>query len=87
MGNVLGVWAEVPTDPATAADRLAVQRLLHVLTRDERSVLVALYGLGDGPALSYDEVAQRLGVSSSTVRRHERAALDRLRGSAAEDAA
>jgi len=83
----LGVWAEVPADPATAADRLAVQRLLHVLTRDERSVLVALYGLGDGPALSYDEVAQRLGVSSSTVRRRERAALDRLRGSAAEDAA
>jgi RNA polymerase sigma factor (sigma-70 family) len=82
-----GAWAEVRASPANTADRLGVQRLLHALSREERGVLVALYGLGDGPALSYDEVALRLDVSSSTVRRRERAALDRLRYSSAEDAA
>jgi len=82
-----GVWADVRTPAASSADRLGVQRLLHLLEREERAVLVALYGLGDESARSYDEVAGRLGVSTSTVRRRERAALERLRGLSVADAA
>lgn len=86
-GGDPSLWAEVATVTVSATDRLAVQRLLHVLSREERAVLVSLYGLDDAPALSHDEVASRLEVSASTVRRRERAALERLRHVSLADAA
>lgn len=72
--------ADVPSsEPPPEGDALAVHRLVRRLSREERAVLAGLYGLGGRGASSYDEVAQRLGVSVSTVRRREHAALARLR--------
>lgn len=56
-----------------------VRRLLHRLSGDERAVLMRLYGLGPFTEMSCPEIAAELGVSESTVRRRERAALARLR--------
>ena len=66
--------ARVETDP------LALRRMLRRLSLEERAVVDRLYGLGGRGVLGYDEIAQELGVSISTVRRRERNALDRMRG-------
>ncbi len=68
---------------AAAIDQLAVARLLRALPRQERAILARLYGLAPHPVCSHVEVAALLGISESTVRRRERAALARLRELAA----
>nr|NLI50729.1 hypothetical protein [Propionibacterium sp.] len=68
---------------AAAVSQLALARLLRALPRQERAILARLYGLAPHPVCSYAEVAAELGISESTVRRRERAALARLRELAA----
>ncbi len=55
----------------TAVDR--------VLTRQERQVIVARYGLGGGTPMRQREVAQLTGISRSYVSRIEKRALEKLR--------
>ena len=50
-----------------------------VLTRQERQVIVARYGLGGGTPMRQREVAQLTGISRSYVSRIEKRALEKLR--------
>ena len=50
-----------------------------VLTRQERQVIVARYGLGGGTPMRQREVAQLTGISRSYVFRIEKRALEKLR--------
>lgn len=82
-------------EPAAAAVRasdlrvisLTVARLLKRLGHAERELLTALYGLDGNPPSTHAEMAERLAVSESTVRRRARCALDVLRGAAASASA
>lgn len=72
--------------PSAAADFEAVESGLtasavdwDVLPPLEREVLVLRFGLRDGRCRPYAEVGRRLGVSTSSARRREEAALARLR--------
>ena len=47
----------------------------------EREVVIARWGLHDGPPLSRAEIADRLSVSREWVRQLERSALDKLANS------
>lgn len=60
------------------ADELCLHRVLRRLSAEERAVVERLYGFGQRE-MSYQEAADDLGVSTSTVRRREHSALDRLR--------
>ncbi len=64
----------------SSVDLFGLRRLLRRLTGEERGVLERLYGLAPYATMSYAEVAAELGISASTVRRREQAALHRLRG-------
>lgn len=50
------------------------------LETNEQAVVVARWGLHDGPPLSRSEIADRLGVSREWVRQLERSALKKLKG-------
>ena len=50
------------------------------LEANEQAVVVARWGLHDGPPLSRSEIADRLGVSREWVRQLERSALKKLKG-------
>ncbi len=50
------------------------------LEANEQAVVVARWGLHDGPPLSRSEIADRLGVSREWVRQLERSALRKLKG-------
>ena len=50
------------------------------LEANEQAVVVARWGLHDGPPLSRTEIADRLGVSREWVRQLERSALRKLKG-------
>ena len=69
-----GVEPEQPV----AEDWRHLPQMLTVLGREEREVIVRRFGVGH-PEMSYTEVADALGVSTSTVRRREKAGLGRLR--------
>ncbi|WP_040161111.1 sigma-70 family RNA polymerase sigma factor [Nigerium massiliense] len=62
-------------------DELGLHRVLRRLPDDERTVVECLYGFGR-LQLSCQQTADALAISTSTVRRRERSALDRLRRSA-----
>ena len=49
------------------------------LEANEQAVVVARWGLHDGPPLSRSEIADRLGVSREWVRQLERSALRKLK--------
>ena len=66
-----------PTVPPVE-DRLGFHRMLRWLSGQERAVIERRFGLGNRE-MTYAEVADELGISTSTVRRRERTALDRLR--------
>ncbi|MFK7830421.1 MAG: RNA polymerase sigma factor RpoD/SigA [Congregibacter sp.] len=51
---------------------------MQLLDKSEREVVVARWGLHDGPALSRAEIADRMSVSREWVRQLERAALAKL---------
>lgn len=56
-----------------------VAELLALVEGVERLILECRFGLGEVPPQSYAGVAQVVGLSEATVRRRERAALERLR--------
>ncbi len=70
----------------TAADRFLAREqvgdLLGKLDSRERDVLLNHYGLGDRTPATYDQLAQRLGLTKQRIRQIEQAALAKLRGSA-----
>ena len=76
----------LPGGPFAASESTAENRSLHArllqemegLERAEREVVVARWGLHDGPPLSRAEIADRMSVSREWVRQLERAALTKL---------
>ncbi len=69
-----------PLDAAIQSERQAlVGELLAGLTAPERDVLHLRFGIGQGDALSIDEVGRRLDVSRERVREIEAQALRKLR--------
>ncbi|HEX8522337.1 MAG TPA: sigma-70 family RNA polymerase sigma factor [Tepidisphaeraceae bacterium] len=69
-----------------AADRFLVREqvtdLLRHLDSRERDVLREHYGLGDRSPATYEQLAERLGLTKQRVRQIEQAALAKLRASA-----
>ena len=67
-----------------AADRFLareeVSQLLKRLDSRERDVVRGHFGLDEGAPATYDQLAQRLGLSKERVRQIERVALAKLRG-------
>jgi len=69
------------TSESTAESSSLHERLIsemEQLDRAEREVVVARWGLHDGPPLSRAEIADRMSVSREWVRQLERAALAKL---------
>jgi RNA polymerase sigma factor (sigma-70 family) len=66
-----------------SADQASLHRFLgeavDQLEPSERKVVVARWGLHDGPPLSRSEIADQLGVSREWVRQLERSALRKLK--------
>lgn len=79
VGAHTWVFDAVDSHPNRDVESLALHRLLHTLPRVDRTLIERLYGVGGAFPHSHQEVADALGVSVSTVRRRERAALERLR--------
>ena len=92
--NLLGHRAPVAFDPATDEPALAAQepadpdraiyagqvrRVLKRIDADQARVLALRYGLATGEPLETTDIARRLGVSPSTVRRLEVRGLVALR--------
>lgn len=76
---------EIPDRRATAAAerflaREEVSQLLLRLDARERDVLRGHFGLGESVPATYDQLAERLGLSEERVRQIERVALAKLRG-------
>ena len=59
--------------------RIEVQRALTALSSREREVLELFYGLGDNPALSLEEIAERFNLTRERVRQIKEKAIRRLR--------
>jgi RNA polymerase sigma factor (sigma-70 family) len=89
----VSVLAEVADRRAAPAAESFVQRdevrhLLANLSDRERAVLSAQFGLGSEPAAdTYDQLAQRLGLTKQRVRQIQQAAMDKLRAAAGVPAA
>lgn len=74
----------------SVADRDQVQQMLGRLSERERRVISAHFGIESAPAMvesrrgqvSYDQLAEQLGLSKQRVRQIERAALNKLRTAA-----
>jgi len=76
---------DIPDRRATAvAERFLareeVSQLLQRLDARERDVVRGHFGLGESTPATYDQLAQRLGLSKERVRQIERVALAKLRG-------
>ena len=59
--------------------REEVSQLLKRLDAREADVVRGHFGLGQAAAATYDQLAERLGLSRERVRQIERIALDKLR--------
>jgi RNA polymerase sigma factor (sigma-70 family) len=68
--------SEADAENSFLHDRLIAE--MNSLERAEREVVVARWGLHDGPPLSRAEIADRMSVSREWVRQLERAALAKL---------
>ncbi len=68
-----------PVDPDAGIYAGQLRRLLHRLEAEQALVLSLRYGLATGEPVDLSEVAARLGLSPSTVRRLEKRALAALR--------
>lgn len=75
--EVIAAASEAQSEPQSDAD---VRALLPGLPRVEAQVVRARFGLDGRPALRQRPAAEELGLSLSTLRRHEARALRRLRG-------
>ena len=60
--------------------REEVSQLLKRLDARERDVVRGHFGLGESAPATYDQLAERLGLSKERVRQIERVALAKLRG-------
>jgi RNA polymerase sigma factor (sigma-70 family) len=74
-----GPFTETEGDADTASLHRFLGGAIDQLESAEREVVVARWGLHDGPPLSRAEIADRMGVSREWVRQLERAALRKLR--------
>ncbi|MBQ8510943.1 MAG: helix-turn-helix domain-containing protein [Clostridia bacterium] len=87
-GNPL-TWGDIIAEEDTIADDLdtrlrsarAVSIINNELTPRERAIIAARYGLGDRPAITQREVAERMGISRSYVSRLEGSALIKIQES------
>ena len=71
--------AQQPADPDRAIYARQFRRVLRGIDDDQARVVALRYGLGTGDPLDVTEIARRLGVSASTVRRLELRGLAALR--------
>lgn len=78
-----GLAEPSPEDLDAGIFAAQVRRLLARLEPDQARVIRLRHGLGGGEPLECGDVARRLGLSTSTVRRLEKRALDALRPLAA----
>ncbi len=74
-----GPFAQTEGDANNASLHRFLDGAIEALDQPERDVVVARWGLHDGPPLSRAEIADRMGVSREWVRQLERAALKKLR--------
>ncbi|WP_439107303.1 sigma-70 family RNA polymerase sigma factor [Congregibacter sp.] len=70
--------SEAEAETESLHDRLILE--MQGLDQAEREVVIARWGLHDGPPLSRAEIADRMSVSREWVRQLERAALKKLSG-------
>ena len=68
--------SESEAETESLHDRLLLE--MESLDKAEREVVIARWGLHDGPPLSRAEIADRMSVSREWVRQLERAALTKL---------
>lgn len=85
-GNALSLIDIISSDEDLFEDlnvrelyRKLYQAMEQVLTEREREILVYRYGLGQQPAETQRQVADRCGISRSYVSRIEKHALEKLR--------
>jgi len=57
----------------------AAEYIMKNLTKREREIIILRYGLGNAPAKTQREVADKLGISRSYVSRIEKGALEKIR--------
>ena len=77
-------WSETFGEAADNAEQASLGNFLGNaigrLEANERQVVLARWGLQNGPPLSRAEIADKLGVSREWVRQLERTALKKLKG-------
>lgn len=81
IGDFLGDESQDPAKPNKEAVSKAINEILANLNENEVRVLEMRFGLRDGKALSYREIAEELGLSkrSRSVERLEKRALNKLK--------
>ncbi len=91
-GNALSLIDIISSDEDLFEDlnvrelyRKLYQAMERVLTEREREILIYRYGLGQQPAETQRQVADRCGISRSYVSRIEKHALEKLRQFLAEN--
>lgn len=73
-----GPFASAESDAETDSLRQRLVTEMDILETAEREVVIARWGLHDGPPLSRAEIADKLSVSREWVRQLERSALGKL---------
>lgn len=79
----VAIWEQQPADPDRAIYAEQLRRVLRRVDREQTRVLALRYGLATGEPLEVREIAVRLGLSVSSVRRLEKRGLASLRELAA----
>lgn len=79
VADTSGFAYQVTPPAPTSPDDHALHDCLRLLEPEQKATIDLLYGLTGEGVMTYVDVAATLNVSISTVRRRERAALDRLR--------
>jgi RNA polymerase primary sigma factor len=77
--NLLDEVADVRPHSEQVIHRDEVRQLLSNLDDRERTILLSHYGLDESTPASYDQVAERLGLSKQRVRQIEQLAIAKLR--------
>jgi RNA polymerase sporulation-specific sigma factor len=77
--DILGTGPDVVYEEVSRGmERNALRKKLRSLTRRERKIIAARYGLIDGQRQTQHEIAAALGISRSYVSRIEKRALEKL---------